>query len=187
MHYNGNKVSDFLNILGVTKLGLEKIPPMVARGVLLDMRPYYEENIIKEGTAFNRKEIDAVANKQGVSIRQGDVVLFCTGWSNLMGKDNARYLTGGPGVGVEGARYLADKGVIAIGADNWAFEAVPPEDLNQAFPVNQLLATEYGIHVLENILCDELAKDQAYEFMFVLGHPKYTGTTQVQINPVAIR
>jgi kynurenine formamidase len=187
VHYNGNKVSDFLTITGVKKLGLEKVPPMVARGVLLDMRSYYGSEIIKEGTAFNRKEIDAVAAQQGVSIRQGDVVLFCTGWARLMGVDNARYLAGGPGVGVEGARYLAEKGVVAIGADNWSFETVPHEDPKQAFPINQMMATEYGVHVLENILCEDLAKDKAYEFMFVLGHPKYKGSTQVQINPVGVR
>lgn len=187
VHYNGHKVSDFMKITGVKSLGLEKIPPMVARGVLLDMRAYYKQDIIKEGTAFNRKEIEEVAAKQGVKIRKGDVVLFYTGWTKLMGVDNERYLAGGPGVGVEGARYLAELGVVAIGADSWAFETVPHEDPKLSFPVNQLLATEYGVHVLENIVVDELARDKAWEFLWVLGHPKFRGTTQMQINPVAIR
>lgn len=187
VHYNGHKVSDFLTVTGVKKLGLEKVPPMVSRGVLLDMRPYYDQQIIKEGTAFNKKEIDAVAKAQGVDIKKGDVVLFCTGWANLMGEDNERYLAGGPGIGVEGAHYLAEKGVVAVGADNWSSEAVPHEDPTQAFPVNQMMATDYGMHVLENTLCEELARDEAWEFMFVLGHPLYEGSTQVQINPVAIR
>lgn len=187
VHYNDNKVSDFLSITGVKSLGLEKIPPMVARGILLDMRAYYKQDIVKEGTAFNRKEIEEVAKRQGVEIRKGDVVLFYTGWTKLMGVDNARYLAGGPGVGVEGARYLAELGVVAIGADSWAFETVPHEDPNLSFPVNQLLATEYGVHVLENIVLKELAADKAWEFLWVLGHPKFRGTTQMQINPVAIR
>ncbi len=187
VHYNGHKVSDFLSVTGVKKLGLEKVPPMVSKGILLDMRPYFGQDIITEGTAFNKKEIDAVAKSQGVEIDKGDVVLFCTGWTELMGKDDKRYLAGGPGIGVEGAKYLAEKGVVAVGADNWSSEAVPHEDPSQAFPVNQMMATDYGIHVLENVLCDDLAKDKAWEFMFVLGHPLYEGTTQVQINPVAIR
>jgi kynurenine formamidase len=186
-HYNGHKVDEFLSISGVKSLGLEKLPPLVARGVLLDMRPYYDEEIIPEGTTFNKKEIDRALKDKNLSIKKGDVVLFCTGWSDLMGNDNERYLAGGPGVGKEGARYLAEKGIVAIGADNWSFEAVPHEDKNEAFPINQMMATEYGVHVLENILCDELASDEVYEFMFVLGHPKYRGSTQVQINPIAIR
>ncbi|MGE6449931.1 cyclase family protein [Pseudoalteromonas tetraodonis] len=186
VHYNGHKVSDFMTVTGVKKLGLEKVPPMVSRGVLLDMRPYFNQDIVNEGTTFNKKEIDAVAKQQGVDIQKGDVVLFCTGWSDLMGKDNERYLAGGPGIGVKGGKYLAEKGVIAVGADNWSSEAVPHEDPSLSFPVNQMMATNYGVHVLENILCDDLAKDQAWEFMFVLGHPLYEGSTQVQINPVAI-
>jgi hypothetical protein len=85
------------------KLGVEKVPPMVARGVLLDMAAYYGTDIVKEGTAFNVKEIEEVARKQGVEIRQGDVVIFHTGWLSLIGKDDKRYSTGEPGVGVEGA------------------------------------------------------------------------------------
>ncbi|CAD73324.1 cyclase family protein [Rhodopirellula baltica] len=187
VHYNGHKVSDFLTISGVKELGLEKVPPMVARGVMLDMKAHLGKEIIPEGTVFTVADIEEVAKKQGVAIRKGDVVLFRTGWARLMGVDNKRYLAGGPGVGVEAARYLAEKGVVAIGADNWSFEAVPHEDDKLAFPVNQLLATEYGVHVLENILSDELAEDDVYEFMFVLGHAKFRGTTQMQINPVAIR
>ena len=76
---------------------------------------------------------------------------------------------------------------MAIGADNWSFGAVPHEDDKLAFSVNQLLAAEYGVHVLENILCDELTEDDVDEFLFVLGHAKFRGTTQMQINPVAVR
>ncbi|KZX94737.1 polyketide cyclase [Erythrobacter sp. HI0019] len=187
VHYNGHKVEDFLTVRGVTKLGLEKLPPMVTRGVLLDMRPYYGQDIVEEGTVFSPSDIDAVAQEQGVEIREGDVVLFCTGWMDLMGKDNERYLAGGSGIGTESARFLAEKGVVGVGADNWSFEAVPHQNDEVSFPVNQMMATEYGVQVFENLRCDHLAQDEAWEFMFVLGHPLYEGSTQVQINPAAIR
>lgn len=187
VHYNGHKVEDFLTVSGVKKLGLEKLPPIVTRGVLLDMRSYYNQDIVKEGTLFTVEDIEKVAKKQGIKIRKGDVVLFHTGWAQLMGKDNERYLAGGPGIGIEAARYLGEKGVVAVGADNWSFEAVPHQSNEVSFPVNQMMATDYGVQVLENILVDELAKDKVWEFLFVLGHPLYEGSTQVQINPVAIR
>jgi kynurenine formamidase len=186
VHYNGHKVEDFLSITGVKKLGLEKLPPIVSRGVLLDMRSYYDQNIIKEGTVFTVEDIEKVAKKQGVAIRKGDVVLFYTGWTKLIGKDNKRYLAGGPGIGTQAAHYLGKKGVVAVGADNWSFEAVPHENNEVSFPVNQMMATEYGVQVLENILVDKLAENKVWEFLFVLGHPLYEGSTQVQINPVAI-
>ena len=120
VYYNGNKLLDFADPTGLKKLGVEKVPPMVTRGVLLDMAAYYGTDVVKEGTAFNVKEIEEVAKKQGVEIRQGDVVIFHTGWLSLIGKDDKRLLAGEPGLGVEGAKYLTGKGVVAVGADTWA-------------------------------------------------------------------
>ena len=119
VYYNGNKLLDFADPTGLKKLGIEKVPPMVTRGVLLDMAAHYGTDVVKEGTAFNVKEIEEVAKKQGVEIRQGDVVLFHTGWLSLIGKDDKRYGAGEPGLGVEGAKYLTGKGVVAVGADTW--------------------------------------------------------------------
>ena len=64
---------------------------MVTRGVLLDMAAYFGTDVVKEGTAFNVKEIEEAAKKQGIEIRQGDVVLFHTGWASLIGKDDKRF------------------------------------------------------------------------------------------------
>ncbi|MEA2897075.1 MAG: hypothetical protein QOJ84_2690 [Bradyrhizobium sp.] len=186
VYYNGNKLADFADPTGLKKLGIEKVPPMVARGVLLDMAAHYNTDVVKEGTAFNVKEIEEVAKKQGVEIRQGDVVIFHTGWLSLIGKDDKRYSTGEPGVGVEGAKYLTGKGVVAVGADNWAVEVIPFESKN-VFEVHQILLPMNGTYILENMDTAELAKDKAYEFMFVLGQPRFRGAVQSMINPIAIR
>ena len=185
--YNGNKWQDFANIAGLKKLGTEKVPPFVARGIVLDMAAHYGVEVVKEGTAFNRAEIDAVSKKQGVEIRQGDVVIFHTGWLSLIEKDPKRYGSVEPGVGREGARYLVSKGVVAVGADNWAVEAIPFEPGAGIFEVHQILLPMSGTYILENINTAELVKDKAWEFMFVLGHNKYQGAVQSMINPVAIR
>jgi len=186
VYYNGNKLADFADPTGLKKLGVEKIPPIVARGVLLDMAAHYGVDVVKEGTAFNVKEIEEVAKKQGVEIRQGDVVLFHTGWISLIGSDDKRYNAGEPGLGVEGAKYLTGKGVVAIGADTWALEVIPFESKN-IFEVHQILLPMNGTYILENMNTAELAKDKAYEFMFVLGQPRFKGGVQSMINPVAIR
>ena len=190
-YYNGNKWADFATMGGLKKLGTEKIPPMVARGVLLDMAAHMGVDVVKEGTAFNKTEIDAVAAKQGVEIRQGDVVIFHTGWLSLIDKDPKRYASVEPGVGREGARYLVSKGVVAVGADTWAVEAIPFEKEGDqdgpVFGVHQILLPMSGTYILENINTAELAKDKAWEFLFVLGQNKYQGAVQSMINPVAIR
>jgi kynurenine formamidase len=186
VYYNGVKHADFADATGLKKYGVEKIPPIVARGVLLDMAAHLGTDVVKEGTAFNTKEIEAVAKKQGVEIRQGDVVLFHTGWTSLIGKDDKRYGTAEPGLGVDGARYLVGKGVVAVGADTWGLEVVPFESKN-IFEVHQILLPMNGTYILENMNTAALAADKGYEFMFVLGVPKITGAVQGIINPVAIR
>ena len=186
-YYNGNKWGEFADISGLKKLGVEKLPPMVARGVLLDMAGFLGVDVVKEGTPFNRAEIDGAARKQGVEIRQGDVVIFHTGWLSLIDKDPKRFGSVEPGLGREGARYLVSKGVVAVGADTWAVEAIPFEQGAGVFEVHQILLPMSGTFIFENINTAELVNDKAREFMFVLGQNKYQGAVQSMINPVAIR
>src|SRR3954468_1157535 len=186
VYYNGNKLADFADPTGLKKLGIEKVPPIVTRGVLLDMAAYYNTDIVKEGTAFNVKEMDEVAKKQGVEIRQGDVVIFHTGWLSLIGKDDKRFNSGEPGLGVEGAKYLTGKGVVAVGADTWGVEVIPFESKN-IFEVHQILLPMNGTYIMEVLNTADLAADKAYEFLFVLGQPRFRGGVQSMINPVAIR
>jgi kynurenine formamidase len=187
VYYNCNKNSEFVQVDGLRKLGVEKIPPIVTRGVLLDMSAYYGAPVVPEGTAFNRKEIDEQAQRQGVEIRKGDVVLFHTGWITLVGKDDKRYTSGMPGLGREGASYLASKQVVAIGSDTWGLEVMPFEKGAGVFEVHQILLALNGIHILENMDTAELVKDQAWEFLFTLGPARITGAVQAIVNPIAIR
>jgi kynurenine formamidase len=187
VYYNNNKLADFADPTGLKKLGIEKVPPLVTRGVLLDMAAYYKTDVVEEGTAFNQAEIEAVAKAQNVEIREGDVVIFHTGWVSLIGKDDKRYSSVEPGLGVGGAKYLVSKGVVAVGADSWGLEAIPFENKTQMFPVHQELIPKSGTYILENMNTGALAADKAYEFLFVLGPSRITGAVQAIINPVAIR
>jgi kynurenine formamidase len=187
VYYNGVPGSDFLTATALTKFSTHELPPIVTRGVLLDMRKHLGQNPVAAGTAFNRAEIDAAAKAQGVSIGHGDVVLFYTGWLALADTDPARFIASEPGLGIDGARYLAGLGVVAVGSDTWALEAQPAEDSQLVFPVHQELLTKNGVYILENMDTAALAADAGYEFMFVLGQPKFVGTVQAVINPIAIR
>lgn len=186
VYYNGNKAADFVTIDGVEKLGIEKVPPIVTHGVVLDMTAYYGQDIIPGGTEFTVADIQAVLKKQGIVLRKGDVVLFNTGWLELVGKDNKQFLEMEPGIGMAAAQWLADQNIVAFGGDTWASEVYPDSKNGEQFPVNQFLLAKRGIYNLELIDSRSLVRDQIWEFLFVLGHPLYVGSTQVNINPVAI-
>lgn len=185
-YYNGNKARDFVTTEGVRKLGIEKVPPMVTRGVVLDMVAHYTQPIVPAGTEFSVADLKAVLKKEGITLRKGDVVLFNTGWLELIGKDDKKFLEVEPGIGMEAAEWLAAQGIVAFGGDTWATEIYPAKD-GQEFPVNQFMLAKKGIYNLELIDSRALVRDKAFEFMFVLGQPLYKGSTQVNVNPVAIR
>ena len=189
LYYNCNKAADFAKANGLTKLGIETIPAIATRGIVLDMVALHgKDGVVPEGTAFNQAEIEAALKRQGVgAIEPGDVVLFHTGWTTLIGKDDKRYGSVEPGLGIGGANYLVSKGIAAVGADTWGVEVVPFEKNAGVFEVHQILIPMNGIFILENIDTAELVKDQAWEFLFTLGPARMTGAVQAIINPIGIK
>ena len=187
VYYNGNHASDFVSPKGLSKFSIDALPPIVSRGLLLDMTKLFKQSPVASGTAINSQEIKAAAKAAGVTIESGDVVLLHTGWLDVMDSDPERFMSGQPGLGMDGARYLAAAGVVAVGADNWALEVIPAETEGEMFPVHPELLAKNGVYILENMDTRELAKDDATEFLFVLGQPRFVGAVQAVINPVAIR
>ncbi len=189
VYYNGNKAAEFAAPDGLKKLGIEKVPPIVTRGVMLDMAKFHGKDMLEEGTAYTREDIMAAAQQQGVTFEEGDVVLFHSGWMKLLeeGGDRARFGAVEPGLGKTGAEFLIEQGVVAVGGDTWGLEAVPFEEGVGVFEIHQMLLAHNGIYILENMDTRELAKDDVHEFMFVLGQAKVRGAVQMIINPVAIR
>ncbi len=186
-YYNGNMARDFVTPTGLTKLSIDKLPPIASRGILLDVAKLMDKAILSEGTSINSAEIKAAAKAAGVTIEAGDVVLFHTGWLNVMESDPDRFMAGEPGLGLDGARYLASLGVAAVGSDTWGLEVLPGENATDFFPVHPELLAKNGVYILENMDTRALAADGATEFLFVLGVPRFVGAVQAVINPVAIR
>jgi len=187
-YYNGATAADVFSPAGAKKYGTHEIPPIVTRGVLLDMLDFLGgEEMLPAGTAFDEAHIRGAAKAQGVRIAKGDVVILHTGWQAMAAKDPAAFLAGEPGLDIGGAEYLAGLGVVAVGADTWALDAIPNPDPEQLFPSHGILLAKHGVHILENIQTSQLIADNVSEFLFVLGIPKFEGAVQMVINPIAIR
>ena len=187
VYYNCRKGREFVTAGGLKKLGIEGVPAVATRGVILDMVGLLGKNPVPEGTAFNRKEIEAALQRQKVkAIGKGDVVIFYTGWTKLIGKEDARYGSVEPGLGVEGANYLAGLGVAMVGSDTWGLEVLPFENPKNVFHVHQILLAQNGVYILENVNAEEAVKDGVYEGLFTLGAARVTGGVQAIINPVFV-
>lgn len=187
VYYNCNNEKDFAAITGLKKLGTDKIPPIVARGVLLDMAKHFNMPFLPAGKYFTEKDIQAAAKAQKVEIREADVVLFHTGWTDAkLASDPKAWVSGEPGISEEGASWLASKNVIAVGADTWGVEPIPPQKEGRPFYGHVIFLKENGIYLLETMNTGQLAKEGVHEFLFVLGQARIRGTVQMIINPVAI-
>lgn len=186
VHYGGIKAEDIYAEDGLKMHGTHNIPPIATRGVVINIAKQFGEKVLKPLTSYGAADIRAAAEAQGVEVRPGDVVLLHTGWLSRIDEPEI-FGTRQPGINVDGARYLAELGVVAVGSDTPGLESDAPHDDHVAFPVHALLLAEKGIHILENINTAELVADNASEFFFVLGAPRLQGSVQAIVNPVAIR
>lgn len=168
---------------GMGKHGVETIPPVVRRGVLLDVAGARGVEILPEDASLGAAELEDVAGRQGVAIRKGDVVLVRTGWATLWG-DARAYINGvkSPGPNEEAARWLSAKGIWAGGSDTVAFEFVPARNM----PVHIHFLVESGIHIVEALDLEGLAKAKRYELAFVAAPLKIVGGTGAPVRPLAL-
>ncbi len=185
--YNGNKAADFVRTTGVTKLGVEGVPPMVTRGVIVDLAKFKGKPRLDGGELVTADELRQAMQQQNVRVTPGDVVVLHTGWLSTIGQDPKRFGDEEPGIDGAGAELLASMQPCAVGADTWGIECVPFKDPNVLWQGHQVLLAQNGIHILENLDTSALVRDGVAEFMFVLGQPRYKGAVQAIINPVAIR
>jgi len=179
--YNGYSAEESIGNWGLERLGIEQSPPIITRAVILKGVAHMEG-----GAVITPADLEGTVKKQKVSIRQGDAVLLHTGWSTYFMVDNQKYVGAEPGLGEEGARWLTDQKVAAIGADNMAVEVMPMEDARKVFPVHQHLLVEKGVYIIENLRLNDPLTAGVYEFLFILLPMKYKGATASPVRPVAV-
>ena len=185
--YNCTPGKEFAFINGMTKFGIEKIPPLVGRGVLLDMTSLKNVKFMKGGEPISVDDIKRAAKKQNIKFKDGDIIIFHTGWTEAKLKQNPQeWVSTEPGITNDAARYLASLNPMAVGSDTWGVGAVPPIEGDKVFYDHVTLIKENGIYILETMNTGRLASEGVSEFLFVLGQAKLKGAVQMIINPVAL-
>lgn len=171
---------------GFTRLGVETIAPLVARGVLLDVARHEGVERLPVGFRISRAKLEEVAAKAGVRLQKGDVLLVRTGYGACW-RDAATYLAA-PGVTADGSQWAAECGVAAVGADNvaWDIPSGVAAETETTLPGHVILLVRAGIHIIENLLLEELAADRCTEFTFVCLPLKVIGGTGCPVRPIAL-
>jgi kynurenine formamidase len=168
---------------GIGHLSIDTVGLVMRRGVLLDIAGLEKLEALPLDFAIAPEHLQAAARAQRVEVARGDVVLIRTGWGRFW-NDPPRYIAEvrGPGPEEAGARWLSGRGVFAAGSDTVAFERVPAASM----PVHVHLLVESGIHIIEALNLEEVARDRVYTFLFVAAPLRIRGGTGSPLRPFAV-
>jgi kynurenine formamidase len=183
--FGGTPLSEGVDIWGLSRFGVETVPPIITRGVLLDLPKQFDREL-SQGEPITPDHLHAALTAIDVEVRPGDVVLLRTGWSKFYEVDNATYLGGWPGIGLAGARWLVERGVVAIGSDTMGLEVEPGEDPEVMYPVHAFLLVESGTYIIEQANLDQIAEEGITQFLCLCLPPKFKGGTGAPIRLVGV-
>ena len=184
--FAGVKVEEVERADGFRAYGAETIRPLLGRGVLLDVARWKGVETLPPNSSIGADDLHACARAQGVEVRPGDVLLVRTGYAKHW-NDEPTYLSA-TGIAKSGSIWAADKRVVAVGADNIAWDAMHERDpdTNMTLFGHAHLLVRHGIHILENLNLDELAAEGHRECCFVGVPLKFRGATGSPIRPLAL-
>ncbi len=177
--FNGREVAESQSYAGgVSEYPVSEVAPIVRRGVLLDIAGLLKVEALLEDFSIEPEHLDAC----NASIHPGDIVFIRTGWGQYW-SDSKRYIsqTRCPGPELPGAQWLSRRQVFAVGSDTVAFERIP----NPAMSVHVHLLVESGIHIIENLNLEELARHRITEFLLIAAPLKIHGGTGAPVRPLA--
>ncbi|MDG4576192.1 MAG: cyclase family protein [Defluviicoccus sp.] len=184
--YNGWKTRDVVEDWGLNRFGIESVPPIVGRGIVVDLAGLNGVERLDKGTVIGVADVERALARQGITIAEGDIVLLHTGWGSLWGKDNALFLSGEPGPGLALTEWLHAKRIAALGTDSWSIGPVPGEDPARPFVVPQTMYVKMGLFGFENLATERLVERGISEFLFVNTHGRTRGSTAAVVAPVAV-
>jgi kynurenine formamidase len=185
--YGGYQPGDVLGDFGAMRADAASIPPIIVRGVLLDVARARGERCLTPGDAIGADELASLVRDQRLEMPRGCAVLIRTGamsrWSD---RDNYDEVAGA-GIDTSAAEWLLEEvEPVLIGADTPAVEQQPSAVDGHPQPVHDLLLREKGVHLLEMAYLEELASACRHEFAFVCLPLKVSGATASMVRPIAL-
>src|SRR5204863_8940908 len=109
----GCKEADWGGDFGILKCDTVSIPPIVARGVLLDIAAARNVAELPAHYAITPADIDAAIAREKIKLQPGDVVLIRTGTLRHWGSDGDNHAKIGvydsAGITLDTAKYLVEQ------------------------------------------------------------------------------
>ncbi|WP_131736036.1 cyclase family protein [Actinomadura roseirufa] len=183
--FNGFSAEEHLGSRHWTVAGADKHPPVIARGIMLDVAALHGVDMLPDGYGIGRADLEGCLRRQGIELRPGDVVLVRTGRMRAW-PDHTAYAERTPGLALDGAVFLAQGGAILIGTDSLSVEQAPSADPENYNNVHTYLLGEAGVTIMEVAQLEALAGERVYEFAFVGACLRLRGATGAPMRPVVM-
>jgi len=189
--YNGHPASAITSE-GAALCGIDVIPTIVSRGILLDVARARGVDQLPGGYAIGPEDLDAALALAGLNIEPGDIILLRTGHMKVfLSGDKLNYAVTAPGPGIHAAEWMHRHSVAALALDNLIFEVFPCESKDAWLPVHFLHLVHMGMIQGQNWNLEELAADCAsdgqYDFLLNASPEPITRGTGSMVNPVAVK
>jgi kynurenine formamidase len=190
--YNGFPLSSIDADGGASRLGADKLGPIVGRGVLLDLPRALGVERLDGGHSLTPDDLDAAAELAKVHVGEGDIVLLRTGqMQHLHAGDKMAYCISTAGPSMQSVSWFHEHNVAAVATDNLSFEVFPGEDDGVMLPVHMLHLVEMGLVQGQNFdleaLSDDCADDGRYTFLLSATPEPIVGATGAPVTPVAVK
>lgn len=168
---------------GVRVHSVHEMAPILAPGHLVDLPTLLGRDCTPED-GVTGDHLARWFSDHGPEPAAGSVVLVRTGWDQLW-EDPAAFLavdSGAPGMSLDGARWLSERGIRASGCDTVAYEQVPSPSLD----VHVHFLVEHGISIMEAMNLRPLVEASAWDFFFTASPLRIQGGTGSPIRPLAL-
>ena len=185
--YNCVNIPRIMSRGGFTEMGVDRVGTIFTRGILIDVAALKGVPTLPDTYEITPEDLQAALARQNTRMEEGDAVIIHTGWGLLWGRDNARFVASCPGLGVAAAEWILRQNPMLMGSDNWPVECSPSKTMPEAsLPVHQLALAVYGVHLLENMKLDVLARRGQHEFAFAVQPLKLQGGSGSTVAPSAL-
>ncbi|HEY9783747.1 MAG TPA: cyclase family protein [Leptolyngbyaceae cyanobacterium] len=192
--YNGFKEADWGGDWGPRKADATTIPPIIARGVLIDVAAYKKVDALPGHTAIAAQDLQDTLAWEHVTLQPGDVVLIRTGTGRYWGEEGSDHAKiaahDSAGTDLEAIKWLVEEqGAIMVGSDTSSLEVSPPPGKpGSPVPVHKYLLVDQGVHIGEFHNLEKLSQSKAYVFCYIAATNKIKGTVAgFALRPLALR
>jgi kynurenine formamidase len=186
--FGGHPEAEARGADGWTVAGIETVPPILVRGVLIDLVTGRGGSPLQGSDEVTIADLTAAMRGSGGRVEPGDAVLIRTGKMESLAATRETFLDAQPGIGLEAAIHLAEAGMVLLGSDTGGTEPQPIRDW--ARTVHAEMLVRRGIHLLEWLdlagLASALEVRGRTTFLLVVLPLRWAGATGSWVRPIAV-